>query len=185
MSSGDNGDWTTYSLLGYETIFTKDFAHSGSWLSWLGGADNEVGYIEQTLLVPVDKPILTYWGWIDLEETDCGVDFVSYVINNVTYFGYNLCDQMNTNGWGLASINLSDYAGEPTTFQIRVTTNSTDISDLYLDDFAFSSVPTTQNIPSKSGIDDSNQQRIPATKEILKSDKLAPAHKSEIKTAVP
>jgi hypothetical protein len=40
-------------------------------------------------------------------------------------------------------VNLSDYAGQAATVQIRVTTDGSEKSSLYLDDFAFSSSPPT------------------------------------------
>jgi hypothetical protein len=136
---GDNGDWETYSELGYDTIFTNSGAHSGDWLAWLGGADNEIGYIQQTMQVPLDQPILTYWGYISSNETVCGVDYVTILVNSNPIFGYDLCTENNNTRWGQAWVNLRAYRGTAATVQIRVTTNESLLSSLYVDDFAFAS----------------------------------------------
>jgi hypothetical protein len=140
---GDNGDWTTYSQGNYQTIYQSTGAHSGNWLAWLGGADNEIGYVEQTVYVPADKPYLTLWLWIYSEDV-CGYDYMSYLANSTPFFNYSLCAQNNTNGWVPHAMDLSAFAGGPVTIQVRATTDSSDQSSLYLDDFAFSASPPAE-----------------------------------------
>jgi hypothetical protein len=156
---GDNGDWTTYSQLGYRNIFTSTGAHSGNWLAWLGGSHNEVSYIQQAVRVPAGQPYLTYWGWLVSQETDCSFDRVDIFINGSAIPGYGLCTQTNTGGWGQGWINLGAYAGSTVTVQLRVTTNgaspTTTTSSLFLDDLAFAAtVPGTaaeQGYPRATG----------------------------------
>jgi hypothetical protein len=134
---GNNGDWSTYSAQGYHLIYNQSGAHSGSWLAWLGGADNEIGYIQQTMHVPVSQPILTYSGWISSNETLCGNDVVTISVNSTPVYSYNLCSQYNSSSWRQGWVNLSAYSGSSVTVQIRVNTNASLLSSLYLDDFAF------------------------------------------------
>lgn len=171
---GDNGAWTTYSQLGYDTLFSSADAHSGSWLAWLGGANNEVGSIEQTLFVPADRPYLTYWGWISSQETTCGGDSVSFMVGSTTVHSYGLCAQTNTGGWGQGWINLSAYAGHAYPFQVRVTTNGSLLSGFYLDDFAFSAVIPGASMVSKVGVETADPHRAPAPVEGQKTEDRVP-----------
>jgi hypothetical protein len=154
---GDNGDWETYSALSYDTIYTNSGAHSGDWLAWIGGANNEIGYIQQTMHVPLNQPILTYWGYISSNETVCGNDYVTIFVNSDPIFGYDLCTENNNTSWGQAWVNLNAYRGTSATVQIRVTTNESDLSSLYVDDFEFASTaPGTlgSGDMSPAGMDD-------------------------------
>ena len=99
-------------------MYQSGSAHSGSWLAYLGGADDEVAYIEQTVNVPTDKPYLTLWLWIYSQDV-CGYDFMSYRANSTPFFTYNLCTQTNTNGWVPHAMDLSNYAGGPVTIQVQ------------------------------------------------------------------
>jgi hypothetical protein len=138
---GNNGNWTSYTTSGAGNIFLHSGAHSGNWLAWLGGLNNEVGYIEQTVSIPSDKPYLTYWGWISSAETTCGGDYVWFLAGSTALYGYNLCTPYNSSSWGQGWVNLTAYAGTTQTIRIRVQTNGTLISSLYLDDFAFAASP--------------------------------------------
>jgi hypothetical protein len=148
---GNNGDWGSHSSSGYNNIFLHDGAHSGRWLAWLGGANNEVGYIDQVISIPSDRPYLTYWGWISSAESTCGGDQVSFIVGATAVFGYNLCSANNSSQWGRGWVNLSAYAGTTQTIRIRVQTNGALISSLYLDDFAFAASPPTSSALSESG----------------------------------
>lgn len=112
--------------------------HSGSWAAWLGGDDNEIAYLQQSVYVPVERPYLAYWHWIYSYDV-CGYDFAYVRINGNTVHQYDLCDSSNTNDWALRVINLSAYAGQTVQLQVRVETDDSVPSSLFLDDFAFQS----------------------------------------------
>lgn len=169
---GDNGDWTTYSQGNYQTIYQSTGAHSGNWLAWLGGANNEIGYVEQTMYVPADKPFLTLWLWINSEDV-CGYDFMTYLANSVPFFTYSLCTQNNTNDWVPHAMDLSAFAGGPITIQVRATTDGSNLSSLYLDDFAFSASPPAGFV-SRDGVPPVGQ-----------GDQLAPPGGLEAKAILP
>lgn len=140
FESGPTG-WTEYSAQGWDLILNSGFppgvtAHGGSWLTWLGGDDNEVAYVQQSVTVPAATPYLAYWHWIDSVDA-CGFDFGSVQVDGTTINQYNLCSSANTGGWVKHVVNLGAYSGQTVTLRIRVTTDSSLVSNLFVDDVAF------------------------------------------------
>lgn len=139
FESGATG-WTQYSNNSY-TLITNSFpggitAHGGSWAVWLGGADNEIDYIQQQVTVPASKPTLTFWYWIASADT-CGFDIGKVVVNSTTVTQYDLCQSNNTDGWLKQSIDLTSYAGQSITLQIRAETDISINSNIFIDDVSF------------------------------------------------
>jgi kumamolisin len=99
----------------------------------LGGGDNEIGYIQQQVTIPSSTPYLVYWQWIESYDT-CGFDFGYVLINSSAVDTYDLCSTTSTGGWVTHSVNLSAYAGQSVTLQIRATTDLSEWSNLYVDD---------------------------------------------------
>lgn len=134
--------WTEYSQNGWPLIMYASYfpetPHSGSWAAWLGGDDNEIAYLQQPVYVPSDRPYLAYWHWISSSDY-CGYDFAYLRVNDTTVHEYDLCAASETNGWVLYTINLGDYVDQTVQLQIRVETDGSLYSNLFLDDFAFQS----------------------------------------------
>jgi len=135
--------WSEYSQNGWPLIMHADdlpvAPHSGSWAAWLGGGGSEIAYLQQSLVVPTDRPYLGYWYYIDSED-DCGSAFAYVRINGNTVHQHNLCADENTADWAQNVVNLSAYAGQTVQLQVRVElTEDTFYSNLLLDDFAFRS----------------------------------------------
>lgn len=132
--------WTEFSALGYDIISTafpgSVAPHSGAWAAWLGGDDNETSSISQQVTVPATAPLLTYWRWIALADA-CGFDHFTLWVNGVLVDGHDLCHAADTNGWRPAAADLSDYAGQTVTLELRVTTDGSGNSNLFIDDLAF------------------------------------------------
>ncbi len=132
--------WTEYSQNGWSLILQAAalpvLPHGGSWAAWLGGDYNEIAYLQQSVLVPANLPYLGYWHWIDSLDA-CGFDHAYIRINDNLVHQYDLCSYENTNGWELHVVNLSDYAGQTVQLQVRVETDGSLTSNLFLDDFAF------------------------------------------------
>jgi serine protease len=150
FESGHTG-WTEYSALGYDLIMNPFpvTPHGGSWAAWLGGDHNEDSYIQQSVTVPAATPYLSYWHWIDSEDF-CGWDFGSVQVNGTTVNEYTLCASANTNGWVQRTVNLGAYAGQTVSLRIRVVTDSSFVSSLFVDDVAFqasASVPAALPAP--------------------------------------
>ena len=109
-------------------------AHSGSYAAWLGGANNDTSYVQQQVTISAGNPYLVYWHWIASSETDCTYDFGKDLVNNSIVDTYALCQSNGTGGWVKHSVNLSAYAGQSVTLQIRAETDSSINSNLFVDD---------------------------------------------------
>lgn len=158
----ENGDfesgrtvWTQYSDKGSILIF-KDLnvfasvsARNGTWAAWLGGRHNEISYIEQELTIPSNAPYFTYWSWIVSSEDNCGNDVGKVLLNGNVVATYELCSSNNTNGWQARSVDLSDFAGQTVPIQIRVQTNDSIFSNLFIDDIVFLNRPERVGQPNQ------------------------------------
>ncbi len=136
--------WSVYSVKGRvviaNTFPTGITAHGGTWAAWLGGANSESAYIQRQLAIPSSTPYLIYWRWMDSADT-CGYDFGRVYVNNTLLKTYDLCLAKKTNGWLTETLDLRAYAGLTVTFSISATTDSTLISNLFVDDLIFKSTP--------------------------------------------
>jgi immune inhibitor A len=133
--------WTTYSSIGWPIIIKSGFPtgvtpHGGSWAAWLGRSNNETTYIEQQVFIPAGARYLSYYHWIDSEDL-CGSDWASVRIGSQIVDQYDLCFTANTSGWVKHTLSLGDYAGQSVRLQIRVQTDSSLYSSLFIDDLAF------------------------------------------------
>jgi uncharacterized repeat protein (TIGR01451 family) len=156
VTNGDFEDgptgWTEYSTHGWDVIRTSFpgsvTPHSGSWAVWLGGDYYDVSYIQQQVTVPSGSPYLAYWHWIASEDF-CGYDFGGVVINGSTVVDvYTLCEDENTGDWVKHVVNLSAYAGQSVSLQIRVETDGSLNSNLFVDDVSFqASAASVQDSP--------------------------------------
>ena len=144
----ENGDfeqgrvaWTEFSARGRVLIRQSGFPngvtpHSGAWAAWLGRVSDELATIEQQVTVPASRPYLKYWHWIKSE--DFGEwDQASVWANGVEVESYNLNQDEDTGGWVLHTVDLGAYAGQSVALQIRVETDDTLDSSLFVDDLSF------------------------------------------------
>lgn len=151
--------WTESSSNGWDlivnTIPPGIYPHSGDWLAWLGGDHNEVSEIKQEISVPFNNAVLYYWSWIKSDE-DCGgqLDYVEIVIDETDVIDtYDLCYPNNTNGWKQNSLDLTSYAGKEIEFKIRVQTDGSILSELFLEDFQFGNELKPQQLELNRTID--------------------------------
>jgi hypothetical protein len=144
FENGRDGTWTEYSAVGRSLITNQinlplgTAPHSGDWLAWLGGTNDEVDYITQTVDIPANHPILSFWMLIDSQEYECryDYDFGTVSINNTWVTSIPLCSLENPNGWVKRTLNLSAYAGQTVELQFRAQNDSGLPSSLYIDDVA-------------------------------------------------
>jgi hypothetical protein len=145
-SGFENGaaGWQEYSFHGWPVIVDATTypgsapAHSGSWEAWEGGDDNDVSFVQQTVVVSC--PYLVYWHWIHSDDT-CGNDFGGVLVNGNKVDQYDLCVSTTTPNWAKHVVNLSAYVGQMVQLQIRTETNGSIFSNLFLDDLSLQ--PTT------------------------------------------
>jgi len=137
--------WEQYSSQNYELIYQKDFAYSGSWVAWLGGANNEYATISQAITITNAAPYLKFWIWAYSDDY-CNYDFFSVGVNGTDVLTETLCDSNNTNGWVEVAVNLSAYVGSGQVVYFSVNTDGSNTSSVYLDDISMtSSIAVTRN----------------------------------------
>ena len=136
--------WTQYSTHGYPLILqSADLLvppYDGTWAVWLGGDYDETAYIQQQVSVPAGQPYLSYWHWIASADI-CGYDIGGVQVNGTTVDAYWLCDDNDTNSWVQRVIDLSAYAGQSVSIQIRAVCDGSLNSNLFIDHVAFQSSP--------------------------------------------
>jgi hypothetical protein len=138
-------NWTQSSTGGWDLIWnyqsTPVTAHDGSWLAWLGGANNETAILSQTITISASAPYLHFWYLVGSEDA-CGFDFFRVGVNYTNFYQLELCSANNTSGWVQGVLNLSAYVGTNKTVQFTVTTDSSLNSNLFLDDVSMSNSAT-------------------------------------------
>ena len=68
----------------------KVAAHSGLWITWLGGLSQEVSFIRQKVTLPRQTAVLQFWYWISSRD-DCGFDFGGVLVDGVVVDKFDLC----------------------------------------------------------------------------------------------
>ena len=140
FEQGRGVGWQEFSQQGWDLIVNSGFPgnvtpHSGQWAAWLGGDDNEIAYVRQSVTIPAGASILSFWTWIASADS-CGFDFGGVVVNGQPVNSFNLCSSTNTNGWVRRTVNLGAYAGQNVALQIRAETDGSLNSNLFVDDVA-------------------------------------------------
>jgi hypothetical protein len=114
FENGSDGAWTEYSAHSYQLLYSSaDLGltpHGGDWAAWLGGADSETS------------------------ADACGFDFGEILINHTAVYSISLCSETNTAGWVNETFDLGAYVGQDVELLIRVETDDSQISSLYIDD---------------------------------------------------
>lgn len=155
FESGSGVGWSESSTHGWPIVVNSGTLsavsvtpHGGSWAAWLGGDYSDISYIQQQVTVSAGAPYLTYFQWIASADS-CGYDFAYVLINGVAVETYNLCSSQATGGWVTHSVNLSAYAGQSVALQIRVATDGSLNSNLFVDDVSFAATasPTSDSEP--------------------------------------
>lgn len=111
--------------------------HSGSYAVWLGGKDNETGWISQSVHVPAGYTKLHFYVRIDSLEANAGMDQFTVSVNGTPMPGYplDLTVGSSTAGWVEYTLDLAAYAGQNVTLKFAISTDAAGgISSLFLDD---------------------------------------------------
>ncbi len=139
-SSLINGDfeqghigWTEESSGEYDLIYgDQNWAHSGTWLAYLGGYHNGVDHLYQDVTISVSEPYLNFWVIIDSEDY-CGYDYF-YLYFGGDYIGsVSLCEDNNTPDWVHFYADLSEFAGNTEAIYFIVETDGSLYSYFYID----------------------------------------------------
>ena len=109
--------------------------HSGNWLAWLGGWDNEVSVISQYVTVPANASTLSFYHWISSADV-CGKDYAYIYASTTNVWDGELCADTSHTGWTRQTVDLSAFAGRRVQLQFMVNTNFSAISSWLIDDVA-------------------------------------------------
>ncbi len=110
--------------------------HNGSWAVWLGGVDDEVASITQSVTIPVGRSILHYW-FASGSEDSCNFDFFKIFVEGTVRSSETICYSNATNAWVHRVLDLSAYAGTTQTIMFMASTNGSLNSNVFLDDISF------------------------------------------------
>ena len=131
--------WSEYSSNAYDVVVPYappgTSTHSGSWIAWLGGDNNETTTITQSNLSISSPAGLSLWYWIGSSD-DCGYDYGYVKINSNIVHTWNLCQSTITSGWMPLTVDLNAYSGQTVTLSIEVQTDVGLPSSLLIDDVA-------------------------------------------------
>jgi kumamolisin len=136
----ENGQspWTESSSGGYQLIDTPR-PHSGSSSAYLGGYNNAVDLIYQTVTIPstATNATLTFWTYVSTTETSHPYDYLYLQIRNTS--GSVLATLLTLNdgtatGWVQRSFNLLNYKGQTIQIAFKGTNDSSNPTDFFVDD---------------------------------------------------
>ena len=118
--------------------------HSGSHVAWLG--DHQIPNqattfsITQNLIIPENAPILHFWLMsYSAEYCPSDSDVLQIFVNDILIDWWPICKDQNTFTWRHLISNLKVFSGYIVDLTIRVVTNNAFPSEVYVDDFSFSS----------------------------------------------
>lgn len=136
----ENGQspWTEWSSGGYQLIDTTR-PHNGSSSAYLGGYNNAVDLIYQTVTIPstATNVTLTFWTYVSTTETSHPYDYLYSQIRNTS--GSVLATLLTLNdgtatGWVQRSFNLLNYKGQTIQIAFKGTNDSSNPTDFFVDD---------------------------------------------------
>ncbi len=143
MTSITNGDFEDGNSTWYEssstypTVITNDVrnsARSGSWYAWLGGNNNEITTLSQTVTIPADATYLRFYYRTNSVDS-CGNDTATVSIAGTVMQTFDLCTIVPS--WTAVNIDVRSARGTSVVLAFDVTTNATNISHFWLDDIGF------------------------------------------------
>jgi len=139
FESGADGSWTEYSYQGWPLIVDSSTLqitpHGGSWAAWLGGDDDEISEISQSVTIPSGYSALRFWHWIGSGDV-CDHDWGMVYVDDDQIDRFELCSATGTGGWVIRTVDLSAYVGQTVELKIRATTDGSLTSNLFIDDVA-------------------------------------------------
>ena len=144
---GRNGNWQEQSSNGYYLIENSAPINtlSGTYLGWLAGANNETSRLIQSVRLPSGPLYLNFAYAIGSQETTCTADLGRIFLGTTRIKEYQLCTSKVTNGWVQTSINISAYAGRTLNLQFYAKTNSSRVSNFYIENVSITAAPVTRS----------------------------------------
>ncbi len=141
--------WDEWSFNRYHIVVDQEEAgiqpHSGDWLAWLGGAKEELAYMEQTVTIPSGRSYLHFWHWLYSWNDQCTTDRALLLVGGETVKTYVLCEDENTPGWMEQVVDLSAYVGQSVSLRFSIETTENP-SSWYVDDVSFKVSAATADV---------------------------------------
>lgn len=134
--------WTVHSKNGYDIIqnLSGDIFSfpppSGSWGVKFSVRDDEYGYIEQTVKIPLGRSFLHYWFYSWSSDPLSGYDYYFVKVGEDFVDYESLNDDNETSAWTHRVVDLSQYAGTTQTIRFLVGASFVDSSGVYLDNIS-------------------------------------------------
>jgi len=136
FEEGSDDMWAEHSQQSYVLItgVSPVDPWSGDYLAWLGGTNDEISNLMQTIQLPEAESIELTYSYQIFSHDSCGRDNARFLVNNKIMKNYNLCKAKATVGWAKESLDLSEYAGQRVTFRFYAKTDPRRFSSLMVDD---------------------------------------------------
>lgn len=143
---GSNSDWSESSTNLAGLIVNQSLPiqpHSGTFLAWLGGVNNELSKLRQTIHLNERVTELRFFYQINSFDDQCGpgVDDFRVVMNGIVIDGAGLCIASQTSEWQESIVDVSAFSGETVDLVFDVHTDSILASSLLLDDVSLAEDP--------------------------------------------
>lgn len=158
FENGADGSWTEASsnFGGQGSLILNTNAsvspYNGSYLAWLGGVNDEISDLMQSVLIPNDdSATLSFFYWIGSNDSLCGADIAIVQVNNTVVQSFDLCLDTRTGGWVPFEIDVSSFMGQQVTIRFRLENNDVALSNFFLDEVVLSTTggaaPTPTSTP--------------------------------------
>lgn len=146
FETGVASPWVESSAGGYEIVDNSN-PHSGSYEAWLCGYNSCSDSIYQTVALPstTTKVVLSYWVYISTDETSTSTCYDHFYARLRTSGGATISTvqskcNLNAAGWTHYTFDvtsaLSSYSGQSIEVYFQGTTDSSLLSDFFVDDVA-------------------------------------------------
>jgi thermitase len=139
----ESSRWSNVLIVAAEDLPKGISPHNGDWAAWLGGDNDELAYVEQSVPINPKYPYLSYWHWIDSPFACSGMTgaHAAVSLNGILVHQTNVCDETDTGGWVQELVDLEAYAGQTAKLRFELTTAIHSYANWYLDDVDFQTAP--------------------------------------------
>lgn len=137
---GRNGEWLESSTHAFPLIADTGLPvtpRSGAFAAWLGGDNQEISVLRQTISLSDRATVLRFYYQIRSQEVTCLLDYGSVRINGQPIRPpLPLCPSSVTADWVEITVDISQYAGRTVELAFIAETNSIAPSSLLIDDIS-------------------------------------------------
>ncbi len=128
-------DWTQNSSNSLELIYSDaGMAHSGNYFAWLGGLNNETGYVEQQVVIPDGSTSLTFWFKMGIGEAN---SYFQVLVDGNEIFKVTHNDEETYQQYQKVTLDISAYADDAGhTIRFYSENDGNSETDFFVDDIA-------------------------------------------------